>query len=113
MESLDFAIDSLSHWPEAKLSYIAIGEQVTKLEENSLNFSEHLGFCIDRHKTSDSKGKGKAVNFLDNLDILDDSDFETTFAEVSAGARRKKFSTQFDRILGVKIFSKKIRTGRL
>ena len=117
IESLNFAVDSLSHCPGVKLRYLALADQVSSLESRPEHFRKHLKMVMNHQK--DKKGKGKAVDLplpMDKeKDIEDASDRELddVLAEVAAGEKRLRFSTRFDDVHGVKIFTREIRTGQL
>ena len=117
-ESLNFAVDSLSHCSGVKLRYLAIGDQVSSLESRPDHFRKHLKMVMEHEK--DRKGKGKAVDFLPSLEKLDreeedgsDRELDDVLAEVAAGEKKLRFSTRFEDVKGVKVFAKEVRTGRL
>ena len=115
LESLNFAVDSLSHCPGVKLRYLALADQVNSLESRPDHFRKHLKMVMEHEK--DRKGKGKAVDFLPSIDKEEDDasdrELDDVLAEVAAGEKRLRFSTRFDDIKAVRIFAKEIRTGRL
>lgn len=115
LESLNFAVDSLSHCPGVKLRYLALADQVSSLESRPDHFRKHLKIVMEYEK--DRKGKGKAVDFPPPMDKEEDDasdgELDDVLAEVAAGEKRLRFSTRFDDVKEVKIFAKDIRTGRL
>ena len=115
-ETLNFAIDSLSHCPNIKLRYLALGEHVTSLQTLPANFPKHMKIPKEKTSKIDKKGKGKAVDVVANGDSVEDnSDRELgdILALISAGENRLRLTQRFDDVRDVKIFKKEIRTGRL
>ena len=116
-ESINFAVDNLSHCPEMKLRYIAILNAVVALETKPDQFRRHLKAVMDRRK--DRKGKGKAPAdgalscFIPATDDSGSDDVDDILAEMGAGETKLKFNTRFSDVRDVKIFSKEIRGGKL
>lgn len=117
LESLNFAVDSLSHCHGVKLRYLALADQVNSLETRPEQFRKHLKIVMERRKMADRKGKGKAVDSFSPMDEpaddASDRELDDVLAEVTAGEKKLRFSTRFDEVRGVKIFSKEIRSGKL
>lgn len=110
LESMNFAIDSLSHCPGVKLRYLALAEQVNSLESRPDHFRGHMKAARDK------KGKGKAVERIPNGHLTDDAserEIDDMLADVIAGEKKIRLATRFDDVKDVKIFSREIRTGRL
>lgn len=115
IESLNFAVDSLSHCPGVKLKYIAIGDQVSSLETRPELFKKHLKTIIERRR-GDKKGKGKAVDTDGTPEIVEevsDRELDDVLAEVAAGEKKLRFTTTFDNAKDVRMFWREIRTGKL
>ena len=115
LESLNFAIDGLSHCSGVKLRYLALAEQVTFLNPQPTNFRKHLEAVMEQPKV-DRKGKGKAVDGMVNGDIEDDAsdhDADEVFVDLSKGERLSRRSVRFDEVDGVKIFTREVRLGKL
>lgn len=115
-ESLNFAIDSLSHCPGMKLRYIAIANSVIALESKPDQHTKSKRMASERRK--DKKGKGKASpsdisSLLEQLDNSGSDDAEEALAEVIAGESKLRLPTRFGAVEDVKIFSKQIRLGKL
>ena len=116
-ESINFAVDNLSHCPDMKLRYMAIMSQVMALETKPDQFRRHLKAVMDRRR--DRKGKGKIpADATLNLYIPapDDSgsdDVDDILADMGAGETKLKFSTRFSEVKDVKVFSKEVRGGKL
>lgn len=116
IESLNFAVDSLAHCPDVKLRYLALGEQVNSLETRPESVGRYLKRVVELEK--DRKGKGKAVDFapspMDKYDDISDQELEEMLVEASSGGKKRhRFSTRFDDVKGVKVFTREVRTGRL
>ena len=116
-ESINFAVDNLSHCPEMKLRYIAMLNQVIALETKPDQFRRHLKAVMDKRK--DKKGKGKVpadatLNlFIPPTDDSGSDDVDEILADMGAGETKLRFSTRFVDVKDVKIFSKEIRLGRV
>ncbi|KAG8166560.1 hypothetical protein KVR01_002249 [Diaporthe batatas] len=125
-ETKRFVIDTLSHYPELKLEWLAIddGERVERI----LRLKE-ISKEIVKGKSAKSKGKEKAVpltTFLngdhfpvlttDNLDLGSESD-EDDEEGVTTLDGRSKLETidniHFYDVWGVRIFKREVVTGRL
>lgn len=115
-ERLKFAIDSLAHCPNVKLRYLAMGEKVQLLEQRPLAFRTRLNIVMDRRRSDDKKGKGKAVDRFGDLDFIDhtsDRELDETLEAIPPEDRKRRFSTPINSVKGVRIFSKQIRSGKL
>lgn len=116
-ESINFAVDNLSHCPDMKLRFIALVNQVMALETRPDQFRRHLKSVMDRRK--DKKGKGKipadaTLNlFLPATDDSGSDDVDDILADMGVGETKLKFATKFVEVKDVKIFSKEIRGGKL
>lgn len=81
-----------------------------------MDFENYLSTRINQRKAVDTKGKGKAVDGPDSLEMLNDTsdqEHDENMAKVMTGVKKLRFSTRFDVLNRIKIFSKEIRTGRL
>ena len=115
-ENLNFAIDSLSHCPEMKLQYIAIGNSVILLTSRPEQFTSQQASLMG--KRTDKKGKGKAPAdhiglLLEQSDESTSDDAEEALASVMAGESKLRIATKFGAVQDVKIFTRQIRTGKL
>lgn len=116
-ESLNFAVDSLSHCPDMRMKYIAIVNSVVSLESKPKHMKDHLTVAMIE-KRRDKKGKGKAPtsNFSNLLDQFEESasdEAEEALAGIMAGETKLRIPRDFAELDDVKIFSKRIRTGKL
>ena len=110
-ECRKFTVDTLTHCPELKLRYLVMSGTVCQLARRPL-------WAI-RSKTTGGKGKGKgkekaAVNGPTNepIDALTDSE---NFSDIESGGLEMAVVKQlkFSDVVGVKIFEKEIRSGKL
>lgn len=115
-ESLNFAVDSLSHCGEMKLKYIALTNQVIALESRPKQFPKRFKTLMGRRKDKKGKGKEPASALHDLMNQMDDSgsdDIDDVLSNMWAGETKLKFTTRFADVKDVKIFTKEIRSGRL
>ena len=119
MESIAYAIDSLTHCPEANLRYIAIGEFVTEMTGRQ-QYRSHMEKILERQaslregKQDDKKGKGKAVDPIQmDIDETSDGDIREKYSRVHSASRKMRATRRFEEIDSVKIFSKEIRNGKI
>lgn len=115
-ESLNFAVDSLSHCRDMKIKYIAIVSSVIALESKPEQFKRHLRRVMEFRK--DKKGKGKAPadassSLLEQFEDSGSDEVEEAMADFMAGESKLRFTTSFGVADDVKIFSRQIRGGRL
>ena len=119
MESTAYAIDSLTHCPEANLRYIAIGEFVTEMtgRQQYRNYMEKIlekQASVREGKQGDKKGKGKAVDPIQmDIDETSDGDIREKYSRVHSASRRMRATRRFEEIDSVKIYSKEIRNGKI
>ncbi len=112
IECLAFAIDAHAISPSEKLSYVALGENVDRIERRpdqakKRKIKKILESGIDR------KGKGKAIDFLSPGQAdTSDGELEDLLADMATSEARHR-TTYINEIKGVKVFTKEIRTGRL
>lgn len=118
-ESLNFAVDSLSHCREMKIKYIAIVNSVVALETKPEQFKRYLATAMERQRDKKGKGKGKAPvdafsSFLsDQFEDSASDEVEDALSEIMAGESKLRIPTGFSAAEDVKIFSRRIRGGRL
>lgn len=120
-ETKRFVIDTLSHFPELKLEWLAIDE-----DEHAERIVRWKAPPTDKKKESKGKGKEKApaptltngdqypVLSLDNpVDVVSDTD-EDDVVGFEGGTKIETIENiHFYDVLGVKIFKREVATGRL
>ena len=111
-ESLNFAVDSLSHCQDMKIKYLAIQATVIMLESKPEQTKKQW-----MPNSKKAKGKGKApVLFNDILEQYEEDvsdDIEVALAGMLAGESKVRRSVGIEHVKDVKIFSRSIRTGKL
>ena len=123
-ESLSFAIDSLSHFPEMKLKYIAIASSVVEIYSRSGYPRTPTLATLQKMRDRKGKGKGKAlVKFKTTSDGIEslfeqeddevEDEVEEALAAMEGGHRKSKCPVTFGEVTNVRIFEKAIREGRL
>ncbi len=116
-ESLEFAVDSLSHCPNMKLKYIAIANSVVALELKPEYLNHHMTIALERLR--DKKGKGKAHNdslssLMDSIEDSASEEVDGFLAQMMAGKSRLKILLGgFGDADEVRIFARQIRLGKL
>ena len=108
-ESLNFGIDSLTHCPNMKIRYIALIIYIVTYEANP-EFRKHLKTVTERHKNAKGKGKAPALSVPPSLDDSSCEELDDHFGELTA---REKKLTKFSDVRDVKIFSQRVRLGKL
>lgn len=113
-ESLNFAVDSLSHCRDMKIKYIAIADTVVAIESRPEQFKRHLTMVMDKRKNKKGKGKASGDTFSSlSFEESGSDEVEDALAEVMAGESKLRIPTIFSAVDDVKIFSRQIRGGRL
>jgi len=116
-ESLEFAVDSLSHCPNMKLKYIVIANSVVALELKPEYLNHHMTIALERLR--DKKGKGKAHNdslssLMDSIEDSASEEVDGFLAQMMAGKSRLKILLGgFGDADEVRIFARQIRLGKL
>lgn len=113
-ESLSFAADNISHLPDQKIRYLALGDHMTSIERKIDSSRKYNDMKKERKQRLKGKGKGKAnLPEVSSLDNSSDSDDIDEMAENTTVETRLRFGVNFWEVRDIKLFRKDIRTGKL
>ncbi|KAL6715128.1 hypothetical protein ACLMJK_007390 [Lecanora helva] len=115
-ESANFAVDSLCHFSDMKIKYLAIGNYAVLLQSKpSLkSMKDYLGVDVGRQK--DRKGKGKATlrsSYDQDGDDSASDEAEEALAGIRGGQAKTRLHADIYRLGHVKIFSQQLRLGKI